>query len=497
MQEDELKTLRRRVAELESDRIRRECASESHEGRVRDVVELVSPAHDLVLHLSPAGLIRHSVSRHKAVFGYRAANLVGRHVREIVPESSYAPFNRGLEVVFGGKPVGELEHEIATAEGRTAWVRSALVPADRGERAEAAVCLMNDITSVKRGERRRRHSDRFLRDILETSSNITIVATDLDQNILYWNPGAERVFGYTAEEVVGKAKVSMLYDTRYTDTMTRVAEARRRAVEEKRGTTFDAVEIRKDGRPLWVKLTLTPRLDDDGRVIGILGIGKDITEHKTAETRLSQSIRSLRRAMNATIHAMALTVEKRDPYTAGHQHRVADLGRSIATEMRLSRDQIECTRMGGIIHDLGKVFVPAEILNRPGGLTETELAIIRNHSETGYEIVRYIDFPWNVSEVILNHHERLDGSGYPAGKVERHIGIEARIVAVADVVESMSSHRPYRPALGLDAALEEIQRYRGTRYDSTVVDCCVRLFREKGYRLKDLEPWRRPGAPVH
>jgi PAS domain S-box-containing protein/putative nucleotidyltransferase with HDIG domain len=490
MLQKELAALRRRLAELESDRSRATTGSDSPDNRARELVETMTPVHDLALHLSPSGIIRYCLSRHKTVFGYRAANLAGRHLREIVPQSSYGPFNKGFEAVFEGMSIGELEHGVVTAKGATARVRSSLLPIRHDGQVEAAVCLMTDCTATRRRERRQRANERFLRDILETSSNITIVATDLEQNILYWNPGAERVLGYTAEEMVGKEKIARLYDRRYTDTIARIAEARHRILEERRGTTFDAVEIRKDGRPLWVKLTLTPRFDEQGNVIGVLGIGQDITEHKSAETRLNQSLRDLRRAMNATIHAIALTVEKRDPYTAGHQHRVADLGRSIATEMKLSGDQIDCIRMGGIIHDLGKVFVPAEILNRPGSLSATEMAIIKSHSESGYEIVRYIDFPWNVSEVILDHHERLDGSGYPAGKTGPQIGTAAKIVAVADVVESMSSHRPYRPALGLSRALQEIERHKGTKYDPSVVDCCLSLFREKGYTLKDLEPWR-------
>jgi HD-GYP domain-containing protein (c-di-GMP phosphodiesterase class II) len=174
-------------------------------------------------------------------------------------------------------------------------------------------------------------------------------------------------------------------------------------------------------------------------------------------------------------------VEKRDPYTAGHQQRVAELCVAIGRKLDLAEDRLEGLRLGATIHDLGKISVPAEILSRPGKLSALEFAIIKSHPQVGYDIVKDVQFPWPVTDMILQHHERLDGSGYPNGLKGDAIILEARILAVADVIESMSSHRPYRPALGLDAALAQVRQEAGTKLDAQVVDACERVFREQGF----------------
>lgn len=195
-------------------------------------------------------------------------------------------------------------------------------------------------------------------------------------------------------------------------------------------------------------------------------------------------MRSCGNHWGGTVQALAHTVETRDPYTAGHQQRVADLARTIATEMGLSADRIDGIRMAGVIHDIGKVAVPAEILSKPGRITAHEFGIIKTHSQVGYDILKDIEFPWPVADIVLQHQERIDGSGYPQGLKGDEILVEARILAVADVVEAMSSHRPYRAALGVDKALEEIVKNKGALYDSDVADACVRVFKEKGFSFK-------------
>jgi HD-GYP domain-containing protein (c-di-GMP phosphodiesterase class II) len=204
-----------------------------------------------------------------------------------------------------------------------------------------------------------------------------------------------------------------------------------------------------------------------------------------AEHELRKSNEKLRKILSATIQAMAHTVEVRDPYTAGHQRRVTDLACAIGAEMGLSDDQIGAIRTAGAIHDIGKISVPAEILSKPGKLTEIELAMIKSHPQVGNDILKDIDFPWDVARMVLQHHERTDGSGYPQGVKGEHILLEARIIGLCDVVEAMASHRPYRPALGIDKALEEISRNRGVLYDPEVVDACLRTFRDKGFRFKE------------
>jgi len=210
-----------------------------------------------------------------------------------------------------------------------------------------------------------------------------------------------------------------------------------------------------------------------------------ITQRRQAEDALQQTLKSLRKAVSSTIQVIVSTLEARDPYTAGHQIRVADLTRAIATEMNFSKDRIEGVFMAASIHDIGKLSVPAEILSKPGKLTETEFSLIKEHSKKGYEILKNVESSWPLAEIVYQHHERMDGSGYPRNLKGDEILMEARIMAVADVVEAMASHRPYRPTLGIDAALKEIEDNKGTLYDAHVVDVCLRLFREKGFQLKD------------
>lgn len=217
-------------------------------------------------------------------------------------------------------------------------------------------------------------------------------------------------------------------------------------------------------------------LIEKGENKGAVLIVEDVTDHYA-------SLENLRKSLEGIIQAMALTVETRDPYTAGHQRRVADLACSIATELGLSEEQINGIRFSGLIHDLGKISVPAEILSKPGRINELEFNLIKSHPQVGYDILRKIEFPWPIAQIVLQHHERIDGSGYLQGLSGQDILMEARVLAVADIVEAMASHRPYRPALGVDKALEEISQNKGILYDPCAAEACSKVFAEKGYRF--------------
>jgi len=208
-----------------------------------------------------------------------------------------------------------------------------------------------------------------------------------------------------------------------------------------------------------------------------------VIEQRQTDEKLNQTVMTLRTALGGTIHAMALTVEIRDPYTAGHQRRVSNLARAIATEMGLPKDQIEAIRIAGIVHDLGKISVPSEILSKPGEISDIEYSLINTHPQKGFEILSSINFPWPIAQIVLQHHERLDGSGYPAGLKKEKILIEAQVLMVADVVEAMSSHRPYRPSRGNRLALEEIMENKGILYNKKAVDACLKLFLNDGFNI--------------
>lgn len=218
----------------------------------------------------------------------------------------------------------------------------------------------------------------------------------------------------------------------------------------------------------------------------------EVAEHKQTEKKLKQTTGKLLESVETTIQAMVRIVEKRDPYTAGHQRRVTQLACAIARRMNYSEDQVNALHLAGIIHDVGKIQVPAEILANPDGLSEAEFSIVKTHPLAGYEILDTIEFPWPIAKIIYQHHERMNGSGYPLGLSGEDILLEARVLAVADVVEAMSSHRPYRPALGIDKALEEIIQGKGILYDADVVDNCVNLISEGSFKFEQRVKSARP-----
>jgi putative nucleotidyltransferase with HDIG domain len=213
----------------------------------------------------------------------------------------------------------------------------------------------------------------------------------------------------------------------------------------------------------------------------MMSIANDITERKNAEEKLLQSLKQLNQLFERTIESMALTVEIRDPYTAGHQRRVAQLAKAIAETMGLAEDRVAGIHLASIIHDIGKIGVPAEILSKPGRISALEFELIKTHSQVGYEVLKSIEFNWPIAEIVLQHHEQIDGSGYPRHLSGAEILLEAKILNVADVVEAMSTHRPYRPALGVEKALETIADRKGILYDQIVVEACLTLFREQHF----------------
>ena len=231
------------------------------------------------------------------------------------------------------------------------------------------------------------------------------------------------------------------------------------------------------------EINYIPYRDNDGVVTHTIMAVHNITNRKIAEEELDKSYRNLQKTLEGTVNALSALVEMRDPYTAGHQNRVARIARAIAQELGLSEDAAQGIWVASLIHDIGKVRVPADILSRPAHLSSAEFELIKEHPRTGYEILREIDFPWPVAEIVLQHHERIDGSGYPQGLKGDDILFASRIIGVADVVEAMTYHRPYREALGKDAALDEIRQNKGILYDPLVVETCVKVFMEKGLTL--------------
>jgi PAS domain S-box-containing protein len=334
-----------------------------------------------------------------------------------------------------------------------------------------AVGILRDTTDRKRAEEELRDSENRLHTLVQAIPDL-IWMKDKDGIYLSCNTMFERFFGAREADIAGKTDYDFV-DRELADAF---RDHDNKAMAAGKTTSNEEwITFADDGHRVFLDTIKTPMYDAGGTLIGVLGIGRDITDRRSVER--------IRKALGGTVQALAVTVESRDPYTAGHQRRVADLARAIATEMNLPIDIIDGIRMAAAIHDLGKVSVPAEILSKPTKLKKTEFDLIKEHSQSGYDILKDIDFPWPIARIVLEHHERMNGSGYPNGLAGENILMESRIIAVADVVEAIGSHRPYRPSLGIEAALEEIKKNRGTHYDKTVADACLRLFREKGFKL--------------
>lgn len=304
-----------------------------------------------------------------------------------------------------------------------------------------------------------------------------LIITDRHFNILFVNRAFSAISGIDASGLIGK-KCHDVFSSALCFTPD-CPLARLRSTGEQ--LVFEDETHCKNGKQApWI-VTTTAYPDASGAIGGCVERFTDASAFRRVKQALNRSHDRLRKNMGAIIQAMSTTIEKRDPYTAGHQRRVAKLCRAIATRLDFSWERIQGLRMAAAIHDLGKINIPSAILNKPGPISKHELAIIQMHPTTAYEILKDIQFPWPLAETIYQHHERLDGSGYPRQLKGDRILLEARILAVADVVESIASFRPYRPQLGLEAALAEIQTYEGVLYDASVVEICKALISRQGF----------------
>ena len=318
---------------------------------------------------------------------------------------------------------------------------------------------------------------------LVKASPLGIIAIDLDGKILLWNRAAEEITGWLEEEVLGLS-IQVLADEKWEE----YEVLRRRTLNQEVFHSLLMEATRKDGQGIVISYSSAPVFDSENGIVATMAVIYDISEKMKMEAELKESLEKTNRLQDETVHALSSAVEKRDPYTAGHQQRVAQLACAIAVELGgLAAERLKGIWTGAILHDIGKIYVPAEILTRPGHLSEIELELIKSHAEVGYEILKDIEFQWSIPLIVRQHHERLDGSGYPAGLKGDEILLEAHIVAVADVVEAMSSHRPYRPGKGIESALGEITAASGTAYDPSVVDACLKVFR-KGFDFSDMPP---------
>ena len=395
-----------------------------------------------------------------------------RYISKSVSQIVKKLFNLGEVYIIGlsrkGEILGEVvillrgQNKIKNLEFIETFVKQAAIALQRKNAEEALHQSQQEFISI-------------FRDNPEA-----IVYVDEKGDILDINLRFSKLFGYSLKEIKGKNINSGIIHP--PEKIEEGEDLDNKAIS-KGYINFETIRRKKDGTLFPVSLSGSPVIVD-GKSRGIIGMILDITKRKKTEEQLKESFKKLQKALENSIEAISLVTEARDAYTAGHQRKVSKLAVALAEEMGFPKDRVKGIKIAALIHDVGKINLPAEILSKPGKLSEMEFSLIKNHSKIGYDILKKIDFPWPIAEIILQHHEKINGLGYPGGLKGDEILLEAKIICVADVVEAMSSHRPYRPALGIEKALEEISQNKGILYDPEVVDTCLKLFKEKGFKFE-------------
>jgi len=517
---NELAEMRRRIAELEKSETEHKQVEEvlrESENKFRSLAE-----KSLVgIYLIQDGIFKYVNPKLAEIFGYRVEELIGkRGPRDLTLHEDWPVVEKALRRRISGK-VKSIHYNFRGITKNKEIIHVEVYGSRTIYQGRPAVIgTLSDITERRRMEERIRHLNLVLRAIRKVNQ---LIIREKDRNRLLKE--ACRLLiktrGYrsawtaildesnklitTAQAGLGKdfsKMVKLLKDGK-------LPNCGQRALSQPKVVVIKNPLSTCTGCPLVNKYhnraAMTIRLEHREKIYGLLsvsiprGLVGDKEEQSLfrevasdlalalhdieLEEERKRAKQKLQKTLEETIYALASAIEMRDPYTAGHQKRVTKLACAIAKEMGLSKEQIEGIRMAGLIHDIGKISIPSEILTKPGKLNDLEYSLIKTHPQAGYNILKGIEFPWPVAQIVLQHHERMDGSGYPQGLCGKDILLEARILAVADVVEAMSSHRPYRPAYGIDKALEEISKNKGILYDPEVVNACLRLFNQKGFKF--------------
>jgi len=402
-------------------------------------------------------------------YGYTEEELIGQPFLDFIhPEDRKMVAERHLNRITGKDFGATYEFRFLTKEGKTRWVGITAVHIE-WEGRHATLNYVTDITDRIKAQQEREE----LLKVIENSQNEIYIFDPNSLKFTYANQAALKNTGYSPSEMLNLTPLDLKPELDQTNFRT-ILQPLLSGIKAKQ--VFETYHRRKDGSTYPVEAHL--QLVETSGKKSCLAIILDISEKRQAE-------KNLEKVLYGIIRAAARTIEARDPYTAGHQEKVAQLAEAIGQEMNLDDFRLRGLKLASMIHDLGKIAIPPEILNKPGRLTEIEMELIKTHPTVGYEILKDIEFPWPIAEIVYQHHEKMDGSGYPRGLKGEEILMEARIICVADVVEAISSHRPYRPSLGLDKALEEIKNNAGKLYDELVVRHCVELIEKKGFKFKE------------
>ena len=456
----------------------RKRAEDALQGSAKYFKEITENSSDIIVITDKNGDIKYCSRSTERFTEYKPEDLIGRNVIRIIhPDDvkrAVGDFGTAILAKDSAIPNG---FRIVHKDGSERYFEG--LGKNLLDNPSVAGFIMNvhDTTERKQADEALRESERKYKSLIDNFQDI-ILTINLEGKITFASQSIKEKLGYESVETINMTILDFVQEEDHQ----RIMESLQKGMKGEKITDFQIQVITKSGKRLFFESSFS-RVYKDGEVVGAQAIIKDITESKRAEEERKQSFERMRKALGATVQSISMIVEMKDPYTAGHQQRVSDLARAISTEMGLSADQRDFILTASAIHDIGKISIPVEILSKSTKLTDMEFNLIKTHAQSGHDILKDIEFPWPVADVVLQHHERMDGSGYPQSLKGNDIFLEARIMSVADVVEAIASHRSYRSSLGIDFALDEISRNKGILYDADVVDACLKLFQEKGYTM--------------
>jgi PAS domain S-box-containing protein/putative nucleotidyltransferase with HDIG domain len=420
------------------------------------------------------------------ITGYKREEFVSdiNLLRRIVYPEDRALFDEHVHSRLEKDSIGQLDFRVLRKDGTLRWIAHSCHEIFDSTGVSLGRRVSNrDITARKELEEQASLRESQLRQIIDLVPHM-IYVNDWDGRFILANEATAKAYNTTPEQLLQKKRADVHQSI---DELNKIIEEDREVMTEGCAKEIpEAVFTDASGCQKIMRKAKVPfkYLGNEGeQTYAVLGVSVDITDLKHAEKLAAKNLERLTEAFHGMIAALAATVQTRDPYTAMHQSHVRQLATAIAKELEMTENQIESLGMAAMVHDIGKIYLPAEILNKPGRLTDIEFTLIKSHVDAGYEILKDIRFRDPVADIVRQHHERLDGSGYPQGLTTDNILPEAKIMAVADVFEAMSSDRPYRPALGIDAALDEIRKNRSVLYDERVVDACLVLLTEKDFKF--------------
>lgn len=465
-----------------TDQIERNKKIKDSEEKFRIITER---SYDIIIVADKKGICTYASSSIERVLGYSPKEIVGKYFQILFPDSMNKKVEGMWNALIQGKGIEGVNLEIIRKDRRNAIVEINGAGIIKDEKIVGIQIHLRDITVRKLEE-----------DIIEKEKNklqkyidvagIILKIIDRNGNVSLINNRGCEVLGYTREEILGKSWIDNFVPERLQEKMNDIFTKLR----SKEAVSYEHLEspiLTNNGEERIISWYNTALKDERGEFQGILSSGEDVTTKSKVERELQENYKKLQQIMEDTVYTMAKVVEKKDPYSAGHQKKVSQIATAIAKEMKLPKDKIEGLKIASLVHDIGKIGMPIEILCKPSGLTELGMGLIKEHPMIGFNILKEIDFPWPVAEIVLQHHEKVNGSGYPNGLKGDKILIEAKILCVADVIEAMMSYRAYRPNHNIKETMKELNKNKGILYDSMVVDACKTLFKYKGVKFNYLQ----------